>query len=277
MAPGAGFVARGENRRAQMLNILISNDDGIYSSGLYELAKEMSRIGKITVVAPDREQSAIGHAITMHKPLRCKKIKLHDLDVDAWLVNGTPADCVKLGVETLLAKRPDLIISGINDGENLGTDIIYSGTVSAAVEGSMFNIPAIAVSYGKHGANDFSTAAEIAVNVIEQLLKHTKDKRMLININIPPIENINQLKGVMITKLGVKKYKNNFEERKDPRGSSYYWLAGELVEDEIREDSDIFAVRNKYVSITPIHIDLTDYEEIEEMQNRNVTISKEDL
>lgn len=255
-----------------MLKILISNDDGIYSKGLYELAKRMARIGKVSVVAPDKEQSAIGHAITMHQPLRCRKIKLYDLDIDAWWVNGTPADCIKLGIETLLSERPDLVISGINDGENLGTDIIYSGTVSAAVEGSMFNIPAIAVSYQRYGEADFSLAAKVAGDVIEQVLENAGGKSMLININIPAIGNIDQLRGVMITKLGVKKYKNNFEERKDPRGNSYYWLAGELIEDEISEDSDIYAVRKKYVSVTPIHVDFTGYEEIGKIQEWNIMI-----
>ena len=207
------------------MNILISNDDGIYSYGLYELAKRMTDLGKVTVVAPEREQSAISHAITMYQPLRCKKIKLYDLDIDAWRVNGTPADCVKLGIEMLLAKRPDLIISGINDGENIGTDIYYSGTVSAAIEGSLFNIPAIAVSYSKHSEGDFSLAADISLDLIKQVLKNAKGGNILMNINIPSIENISQLKGVMITKLGVRRYKNNFVERKDPRGNSYYWLA----------------------------------------------------
>jgi 5'-nucleotidase len=249
-----------------MLNILITNDDGIYSNGLYELAKRTIKLGKVTIVAPDREQSAVGHAITMHQPLRCKKIKFFDLDIDAWKVNGTPADCVKLGVETLLSERPKLIISGMNNGENLGTDIIYSGTVSAAIEGSIFNIPAIAVSYAKHGETDFSIAASVAVDMIEQVLEHSAGAGMLININIPEIENTNELNGVKITKLGVKRYRNNFEERKDPQGCSYYWLAGELIEDEIREDTDIYAVRSGFVSITPIHIELTGYEEIDKME-----------
>ena len=259
-----------------MLNILISNDDGIYSNGIYELAKRMTRLGKVTVVAPDKEQSAIGHAITMYQPLRCRKIKLYDMDIDAWWVNGTPADCIKLGIETLLIERPDLIISGINNGENLGTDIIYSGTVSAAIEGSIFNIPAIAVSYAKHGETDFAIAAEVAVGIIEQVLEHAAGDSILMNINIPETEDINELKGVKITKLGVKKYRNNFEERKDPRGCSYYWLAGELIEDEISEDKDIAAVRSGYVSITPIHIDLTGYEKINKMQAWNIKVSKKE-
>ncbi|HOM43034.1 MAG TPA: 5'/3'-nucleotidase SurE [Bacillota bacterium] len=257
-----------------MLNILISNDDGIYSKGLYELAKRMAALGKVTVVAPDREQSAIGHAITMHQPLRCGKIKLYDLDINAWWVNGTPADCVKLGVETILSVQPDLIISGINDGENLGTDIIYSGTVSAAIEGSMFNIPSIALSYARHCGADFSAPAEIAVQVIQQVLDHKEKDNMLLNINIPETEGIEFLKGVKVTRLGVKKYRNNFEERKDPRGNSYYWLAGELVQDEIGEDTDIYAVRNGYVSITPIHIDLSGYEEIKKISSWNISLNK---
>lgn len=254
------------------MNILISNDDGIYSNGIYELAKRMSRLGKVAVVAPDREQSAIGHAITIHKPLRCSKIKLKELDIDAWQVNGTPADCIKLGVETLLDTRPDLIISGINNGENLGTDIIYSGTVSAAIEGSIFNISSIAVSYEKRGETDFALAAEVAVNIIEEVLNIDTEDNILLNINIPEIENIYDLKGVKITKLGVKKYRNNFKERKDPRGNSYYWLAGELIEDEIGEDTDIYAVRKGFASITPLHTDMTDYEDIDRLKKAWVFI-----
>lgn len=254
-----------------MLNILISNDDGIYSDGIYELAKRMRRLGKVAVVAPDKEQSAIGHAITMHQPLRCSKIKLRDLDLDAWWVSGTPADCIKLGVETLLPKRPDLIISGINNGENLGTDIIYSGTVSAAIEGSIFSIPSIAVSYAKHGEVDYKAAADIAMSIIEQVLKSETKPGMLLNVNIPDLEKNKELKGVKICKLGVKKYRNNFEERKDPRGNSYYWLAGELIEDEIGEDTDIYAIRNGYASVTPLHVDFTSYEDIARLKEWKFT------
>jgi len=253
---------RDEDKEDKILNILISNDDGIYSRGLYELAKRMIAFGKVTVVAPDKEQSATGHAITLHRPLRCRKIKLYDLDIDAWWVNGTPTDCVKLGVETLLAEDPDLIISGINDGENLGTDIIYSGTVSAAIEGSIFNIPAIAVSYAKHGEADFSLAAEIAYDVINQVLKFNAGDCLLLNINIPEIKNKSDLKGIRITRLGVKKYNNSFKEYTDPRGNSYYWLAGELIDGELGEDTDIYAIRNGFVSITPLNIDLTGYKDI---------------
>lgn len=259
-----------------MLNILISNDDGIYSKGLYALAKEMTRLGSVAVVAPDKEQSAIGHAITMHQPLRCKKIKLFDLDIEAWRVSGTPADCIKIGVETLLSERPQLIVSGINNGENLGTDIIYSGTVSAAIEGSIFNIPSIAVSYEGYDEAEFPIAAKAAVDIIEQVLEHSEHKDILLNINIPKVKKMNELKGVKITKLGVKKYRNNFEERKDPRGNAYYWLAGELIDDEIREDTDIYAVRNGYTSITPLNIDLTGYKKMEKMIEWNLIVKREE-
>jgi 5'-nucleotidase len=249
-----------------LMNILISNDDGIYSEGIYELAKALSSIGKVSVVAPDREQSATGHAITMHGPLMCKKMELRDLNIDAWRVSGTPADCIKLGVETLCKTRPDLIVSGINKGENLGTDVIYSGTVSAAVEGSIFNIPAIALSYARYGEADFSQVSAVAIDVIRQVLKHPFNKGIIMNINIPDLTIYKEVKGIKVTELGVKKYRNNFEERKDPRGNSYYWQAGELIESEIGENTDIHAVKNGYVSITPIHIDLTAYDEIDKIK-----------
>lgn len=258
-----------------MLNILISNDDGIYSKGLHELAKEITRLGRVAVVAPDKEQSATGHAITMHQPLRCKKIKLHDLDIDAWRISGTPADCIKIGVETLLPERPQLIVSGINNGENLGTDIIYSGTVSAAIEGSIFGIPSIAVSYEGHNEADFLTAARAAVDMIGQVLEQPGWEDLLLNINIPEVKSINDLKGVKVTKLGVKKYRNSFEERKDPRGNTYYWLAGELIEDEIGEDTDIYAIRNGYASITPMNIDLTGYGEMRKILDWNISIRRD--
>lgn len=254
------------------MKILISNDDGIQACGIHELAKRLTAFGDIYIVAPDREQSAIGHAITMHQPLRCKKIDFHDLDVPAWWVSGTPADCIKLGIETLLPFRPDLVISGINNGENLGTDVIYSGTVSAAIEGAIFGIPSIAISYARHGSPDFSLPAQAAEHILKQLLEVGKLDKTLLNINIPPVEKLEDIKGVRFTKLGVKKYRNNFEERKDPRGNSYYWLAGELIENEIDPDCDIAAIRDGYLSVTPIHFDLTDYGRIEKIKQLNLSI-----
>lgn len=253
------------------MNILIANDDGIYSAGLYELAKEMLRFGKVSVVAPDREQSAIGHAITMHQPLRCKKIVLQDLDIVAWRVSGTPADCIKIGIETLLPERPQLIVSGINKGENLGTDVIYSGTVSAAIEGSIFNIPSIAVSYAGSNDEGFRLAATAAADIIGQLLQKGLPHK-LININIPEVDALEEIKGVKIARLGSKRYRNSFEERTDPRGKAYYWLAGELMEEAIEEDTDIYALRNGYITITPLHADLTGYDEMDGLRQLNIGI-----
>lgn len=254
------------------LKILLSNDDGIYSDGIRQLAVSLSEIGQVFVVAPDREQSATGHAITMHQPLRSKKIKYFDTNIDAWWVNGTPADCVKLGVESLLKLRPDVVVSGINRGENLGTDVIYSGTVSAAIEGAIFGIPSFAFSYAEYDSPDFKLPAAIAKELLVKLLSFDRLENNILNVNIPAVKEAGDLAGIMITKLGVKKYKNNFEERKDPRGNSYYWLAGELVHDINDEDTDIYAIKNKYISITPMNIDLTNYGLIEKIRGWKLNI-----
>ena len=241
------------------MKILISNDDGIYSEGIYHLAKKLSQIAKVYVVAPEKEQSAVGHGITMHYPLRCKKIKFFDTDIDAWWVNGTPADCIKLGIESIIKERPDWIVSGINKGENLGTDVLYSGTVSAAIEGAIFGVPSIALSYVTREDADYDIPGELALRVFKKLIDNNPAKNTLLNINIPFCKSVDEIAGAKFTKLGVKKYKNSFEERKDPRGNSYYWLAGELVEREFDEDTDIKAVQEGYISVTPMHFDLTDY------------------
>lgn len=253
------------------MKILISNDDGINSMGIQALAKTMTDLGEVFVVAPETNKSAIGHAVTMHTPLRSMKLEWVDKNIDAWWVNGTPADCVKLGMENLMKTAPDLILSGINIGENLGTDVIYSGTVSAAVEGAIFGIPAIAFSYEDFKETDFTIAAKIAKNVCIEVLKHGIPKNHILNVNIPKVAQTAEIKGIEITKLGVKIYKNNFEERMDPKGNIYYWLAGELIEMPEDKMTDIYAVKNKYVSITPIRIDFTDYELIEELKKWNLS------
>lgn len=250
------------------MKILISNDDGIYAHGIKALALAMQELGEVYVVAPERNQSATGHAVTMHTPLRSRKVDVFGGNIKSWWVNGTPADCVKLGVENLMKLKPDLIVSGINMGENLGTDVIYSGTVSAAVEGAIFGIPAIAFSYEDHHATDMTNAAAAAAREIcKQLLSHGIPKNHIFNVNIPKIKELNEIKGVKVCKLGIKIYKNNFEERTDPNGNRYYWLAGELIEMPEDQDTDIYAVKNKYISVTPINIDLTDYELKSKMQD----------
>lgn len=253
------------------MKILISNDDGINAIGIKALAIAMQELGDVYVIAPEQNQSATGHAVTMHTPLRCKKVDLLGEKINAWWVNGTPADCIKLGVESLMKERPDLIVSGINMGENLGTDVIYSGTVSAAVEGAIFGIPAIAFSYEDHNATDMTDVGIAAKEICKQILAHGIPKDHIFNVNIPKLKSLDEIKGIKTCKLGIKIYKNNFEERKDPNGNKYYWLAGELVEMPEDVDTDIFAIKNKYISITPINIDLTDYQLLNKVKDWKLT------
>lgn len=238
------------------MRILLTNDDGINSSGIFSLAKELSKFAEVIIVAPEREQSAIGHAITMHRPLRCKKITFHDTEIEAWWVSGTPADCVKLGMDFVLKIAPDIIVSGMNKGENLGKDVFYSGTVSAAIEGSFYGLKSFAISYEDVKMKNADRAAAIGAGLVKEIAKWSDyPKGVVININIPKIEDANAVLDWDTTELGEKKYKNNFEERKDPRGETYYWLVGEIDNDVKPEaGTDVFAMRQGKVSITPLDI-----------------------
>lgn len=249
------------------MKILISNDDGINAMGIRALALALQELGQVYVVAPERNQSATGHAVTMHTPLRSKSVKELGNNITAWWVNGTPADCVKLGIENLMKAKPDLVVSGINMGENLGTDVIYSGTVSAAVEAAIFGIPAIAFSYQDYNAEDMTVAAEAAKQITTLLLKRGIPSNQVLNINIPKVSSLDEIKGIKLCKLGVKIYKNNFEERKDPKGNEYYWLSGELIQQPEDQATDIYAVNHKYISITPLEIDMTSFPLLEDMMN----------
>lgn len=255
------------------MNILISNDDGISSPGIRALAKAMTELGEVFVVAPETNKSAIGHAVTMHSALRSKRIEDLGDGIHAWWVNGTPADCVKLGIENIMKEKPDLLVSGINLGENLGTDVIYSGTVSAAVEGAIFGIPSIAFSYQDYDAKDYEIAAKIAKDLCVEIMKHGIPQNHVLNVNIPRVSEASEIKGIAVTKLGVKIYKNNFDEKKDPSGDIYYWLAGELIEVPEDRSTDIYAIKSKYVSITPINIDFTSYALIEELKDWELELS----
>ncbi len=242
-------------------HILITNDDGIYAEGIQRLSQclyEKEGDYRLSIVAPDRERSAIGHAITMHRPLLVDEISyFHNPELTGWCVNGTPSDCVKLAVEAILEDKPDLVISGINRGSNLGTDVLYSGTVSAAVEGLIMGIPSLAVSLTGNGdKKSFDFAGQFICRLFPLLLEADLPTSTLININIPT--NTESIKGVRATRLGNRRYRNAFEKRIDPRGRVYYWLAGELVDDdEEEEDTDTMAIREGYISVTPIHFPLT--------------------
>ncbi len=252
-------------------HILITNDDGIYAEGIQRLSQclyEKRNDYRLSIVAPDRERSAIGHAITMHRPLLVDEINyFHNPELTGWCVNGTPSDCVKLAVEAILEDKPDLVISGITRGSNLGTDVLYSGTVSAAVEGLIMGIPSIAVSLTGNGeAKSFTFAGQFICRLFPLLLEAKLPTSTLININIPTdIDNIN---GIRATRLGNRRYRNAFEKRIDPRGRVYYWLAGELIDDNNEaEDADTRAIREGYISVTPIHFPLTNDNILPELKN----------
>ncbi len=250
------------------MRIVLTNDDGIYSEGLQALRKRLEEEHEIYVFAPDRERSATGHAITLHHPLRAEIVKFSESKSECYSIDGTPSDCVKLGIEGILKELPDLVISGINKGPNLGTDVIYSGTVSAALEGMMMGIPAIAVSLVSHGNWDFSCAANFTAQVVEWIEKKHIQRPRLLNINIPSLTQ-EEINGVAITKLGKRTYKNSFEKRIDPRGKVYYWLHGEVHDDLEEEGTDLLAIKNNKISITPIALNLTDYQMKEELSKVN--------
>ncbi len=237
--------------------VLVSNDDGIHAEGIKELIRALQedKNNTVYVVAPDRERSATGHKITMHRPLRVKDWDFGDLKASGWAVDGTPADCVKLGLEALLPEPPDIVISGINQGPNLGTDVLYSGTVSAAIEGIINGIPAVAISLASYEYKNFSHAATFIKKLLPVIEKALPPKTLL-NINVPPCRP----KGIKVTRLGHRRYVNIFDRRVDPRGRVYFWMAGEPFDvDEDDPQTDLWAIKEGYISITPVHFDLTNF------------------
>lgn len=243
--------------------ILVTNDDGIYASGIKALWKAMSEIGEVTVVAPNREQSAVGHAITVSDPLRVQEVKRSN-GFFGYAVNGTPADCVKIAIQALLEEKPDVVISGINHGSNTGNNIIYSGTVSAATEGTMLDIPSIAISLNSFENRDFSGAQSVAKAVVSKVVENGLWKKTLLNVNVPAIPE-NEFKGFKITQQGNAVFKDSFEKREDPRGNTYYWMTGKMINPDLETENDQKAISEGYVSITPIHYRLTNHEFIDEL------------
>ena len=232
--------------------ILVTNDDGIHSPGLKALAKAMSRAGKVCVVAPDRERTAASHSLTLHKPLR-----IENLGRQRYSVSGTPTDCVNLAVNQILRKRPDLVVSGINLGGNLGDDVTYSGTVSAAMEGILLGVPSIAFSQLGDDRFHFDAASRFAVRLARWVCRHGLPPDTLLNVNVP---DLRPLKGLRITSLGKRVFDPDcIVEKKDPRGKTYYWIGGNRVAWEPRKDTDQEAVEEGMISVTPVHLDLTNY------------------
>lgn len=250
------------------MKILVTNDDGIDSAGIAALAESLKDIAEVTVVAPHDEQSAVGHGITMKYPLRVLKYKKNG-NFFGYAVEGTPADCVKMGIRNIMGEAPDLVISGINHGSNTAINIIYSGTVSAAREAAIMDVPAIAISVTSHEATDFTYAGKIAKMLAQKVIKHGLPRGTLINVNVPNVPE-NDISGILLTKQSKAKWDDIYEKRIDPYGRDYYWLTGRLVEIEDELSTDQLAIKNKYVSVTPIHFDLTDYETFEEMKSWNI-------
>src|SRR6185436_18604286 len=233
--------------------ILLSNDDGIQSEGLIALENSLRNAGEIFTVAPDRAQSSMSHALTLHRPLRVQELTPRRLAVD-----GTPVDCVKLALTGLLPVRPDLVISGINKGPNLGDDIIYSGTVSAAIEGALLGIPAIAVSLVSFKDFDFRAAAEFTATLVQRIAEREIPPKTLLNVNVPSLPK-EDLKGWRVTRMGKRHYSETIVERVDPRGGKYYWIGGDDLGFANDDGTDCQAVHDRYISVTPLQVDLTDY------------------
>lgn len=235
-----------------MKKILLTNDDGVSATGINKLADVLRNTYDVTIVAPDREQSASSQALTLHCPLRLKKIKSK-----VFFVDGTPTDCVNLALKVVANDDIDLVISGINRGQNMGEDVLYSGTLAAAIEAMNLGFPAMAVSLTDPGA-DFSDCAQIVNSILEKNIFSILSANTVLNINIPPLP-LEKIKGIKVTKLGHRVYDDFIQERIDPRGKSYFWIGGEAPEWQGDEDTDVYAIQHGYVSVTPITIDMTDY------------------
>ena len=232
--------------------ILVTNDDGVYAKGIVTLAEHLRKIGDVIVVAPDQQRSAASHSITLHRPLRVKKT-----DKDIYAVDGTPTDCIMIAINEVMQKRPDIIVSGINDGANLGDDVHYSGTVSAAFEGGVLGIPSIAISLVSNGHENFAHAAAFARKLALKVLDEGLPKGIILNVNVPDV-TASKIKGYTVVSQGKRNYGNLIVEKVDPRGKKYYWIGGDETGFEDIAESDCNAIREGKISITPLRVNLTD-------------------
>ena len=245
--------------------ILITNDDGINAPGIMNLVESVKDLGKIVVVAPDKPQSGMGHAITIGQPLRLHKVNVFG-DIEAWSCTGTPVDCVKLAVDKVLHRKPDLCLSGINHGANHSINVIYSGTMSAAVEAAIESIPSAGFSLLDYNIEaDFSGARKYARIIVEKMLETKMDKHTVLNVNFPSVP-AELLKGIKICRQAYAKYEEDFIERQDPHGRMYYWLTGEFVNFDKGKDTDVWALANNYVSLVPVQFDMTHYEQKSQLE-----------
>ena len=252
------------------MKILISNDDGILSNGIRALIEALSRYHDVYVVAPDRERSAAGHSLTIHTPLRVEEVEPKYGAKKCWMTTGTPGDCVKLAINAILEEdeKPDYVISGINHGPNLGADILYSGTVSCAMEGAMMGYPSIATSLASlsNEYEDFKFSANFITELLNRLNTYKIPPKTILNVNIPGLDK-DDIAGIAITELGNSRmFTDAYEKRIDPRGKVYYWMAGELVNEPEGASTDIAAIRNNKISITPVTYEMTRLNIIQDLE-----------
>ena len=246
--------------------ILITNDDGISSQGIYALWEAMNEVGETFIAAPSTEQSASSHSITLSDPIRVRTIERKN-GFRGWSVSGTPADCVKIAIQSLMLDRPDIIISGINQGANLGSNIIYSGTVSAATEGMIQGIPSIAISLASFNTDNYEGVKIYAKKIVRHVIEHGLPKGTLLNVNVPYCD-YKDIKGMKVTSQGSQYFVDEFEERIDPRNSKYYWIKGKMIDEDQSIDYDGKAIKEHYVSITPIHFQLTNDLYLEDLKKQ---------
>jgi 5'-nucleotidase len=249
------------------MNILCTNDDGYLATGIHVLASAASTLGTVTTVAPDREQSATSHSLTLHHPLRARRA------VDGtWVIDGTPTDCVLLALNELLPQRPDVCLSGVNHGPNMGEDVLYSGTVAAAMEAMVMGIPAIAVSYAGVYHEELAGWEGVVRAILESILgRKGLPADTLFNVNLPATAP-SDVKGIRVTSLGQRRYADSITRANDPSGREYFWIGGGVASWRGAEDSDFQAVDDGYVSVTPLHLDLTNYELLEEIRAWDLTL-----
>jgi len=247
--------------------ILVTNDDGISAPGIRTLISAMNEIGDVIVVAPDSPQSAMGHAITINSTLHCNEIKIDDGPQKEYSCSGTPADCVKLGINEILDRKPDICVSGVNHGSNSSINVIYSGTMSAAVEASIEGIPAIGFSLLDYSWNaDFNSIKKYLIGITKKALEEGIPKGNAQNINFPKLKE-KEIKGIKICRQANAYWVEKFDKRSNPQGKEYYWLTGEFINEDKGEDSDEWALENGYISIVPVKFDMTDHENIKLLKN----------
>lgn len=259
--------SRPRRSEGDRLNILCTNDDGYLATGIAVLGRAASTLGSVTTVAPDREQSATSNSLTLHHPLRARRSR-----DGGWMVDGTPSDCVILAVNELLPARPDVCVSGVNHGSNMGEDVLYSGTVAAAIEATVMGIPAIAFSWCGRAPEELEGCEELVAGILESLLSQGDfPDDTLLNVNLPAIPP-EDVKGIRVTSLGRRRYADSITRAADPSGKEYFWIGGGVATWRGPADSDFQAIEDGFVSVTPLHLDLTNYKLLEEIRAWDLTL-----